>query len=55
MLAGAPVILGGWIGGLAYSPTLGALFLAIGVGAILQVIWELTKLVQREGDARAVP
>jgi zinc transporter ZupT len=49
VLAGAPVILGGWIGGLAYSPTLGALFLAIGVGAILQVIWELTKLVRRDG------
>lgn len=52
LLAGAPVILGGWIGGLAYSPTLGALFLAIGVGAIVQVIWELTKLVRRDG-ARA--
>ncbi|MFB6104413.1 MAG: ZIP family metal transporter [Halobacteriaceae archaeon] len=48
-LAGAPVIIGGWIGALAYSPTLGALFLAIGVGAILQVIWELTTLVDREG------
>ena len=53
LLAGAPVIFGGWIGGLAYSPTLGALFLAIGVGAILQVIWELTKLVRRDGGQAA--
>ncbi len=48
VLAGAPVILGGWIGGFAYSPTLGAFFLAIGVGAIAQVIWELTKIVRRD-------
>lgn len=49
IIAGAPVILGGWLGSLAYSPTLGAFFLAIGVGAILQVIWELRGLVAREG------
>ncbi len=48
-LAGAPVILGGWIGGLAFSPTLGALFLAIGVGAILQVDWEITRMVRARG------
>ena len=48
-LAGAPVILGGWIGGLAYSPTLGALFLALGVGAILQVDWEITTMIRRQG------
>ncbi|MFC7134189.1 MULTISPECIES: ZIP family metal transporter [Salinibaculum] len=51
VLAGAPVILGGWIGSLAYSPTLGAVFLAIGVGAILQVSWEIAGLV-REGNGR---
>ncbi|AXG10273.1 ZIP family metal transporter [Haloplanus rubicundus] len=51
VLAGAPVILGGWIGSLAYSPTLGALFLAIGVGAILQVVWELRGMIGRRGRA----
>jgi zinc transporter ZupT len=51
LLAGAPVILGGWIGGVAFSPTLGAFFLAIGVGAILQVDWELARLV-RAADGR---
>jgi ZIP family zinc transporter len=49
LLAGGPVILGGWIGSLAYSPTLGALFLAVGVGAILQVDWEITAMVRRAG------
>ncbi|MBX0324013.1 metal transporter [Halomicroarcula sp. F13] len=49
-LAGAPVILGGWIGSVAFSPTLGALFLAIGVGAILQVNWEIGRMVRRRGS-----
>jgi len=49
LLAGAPVILGGWIGSAAFSPTLGALFLAVGVGAILQVCWEIGGMVRRDG------
>jgi len=51
VLAGAPVVLGGWLGSLAYSPTLGALFLAVGVGAILQVVWELRGMIGRRGRA----
>lgn len=51
LIAGAPVILGGWIGSLAYSPTLGAFFLAVGVGAILQVVWELHGMIRREGGS----
>jgi len=51
VLAGAPVILGGWIGSLAFTPTLGALFLAVGVGAILQVNWEIAGMV-RDADGR---
>ncbi|GAB6862059.1 ZIP family metal transporter [Haloplanus litoreus] len=51
ILAGAPVILGGWLGSLAYSPTLGALFLAVGVGAILQVVWELRGMIGRGGES----
>jgi zinc transporter ZupT len=49
LLAGAPIILGGWIGGFAFSPTVGALFLAVGVGAILQVDWEIASMIRREG------
>jgi zinc transporter ZupT len=47
LLAGAPAILGTWIGGVAFSPLLATLFLSIGAGAILQVIWEVGKLVFR--------
>ncbi len=41
LLAGAPAILGLWFGSLAYSPQWSALALAIGAGAILQVIVEV--------------
>ena len=51
LLAGGPAILGTWIGSLAFSPLLAALFLSIGAGAILQVIWEVGKMLSR--DARA--
>ena len=53
VIAGAPVILGGWIGSLAYSPTIGAFFLAIGVGAILQVNWEIARMVRDAGGRLA--
>jgi len=49
LLAGAPVILGGWIGSIALDPTVGALFLAIGVGAILQVLWEMGSMIRERG------
>ncbi|MGH7530162.1 MAG: ZIP family metal transporter [Gemmatimonadales bacterium] len=48
LLAGAPTILGAWVGGLAYSPLLATLFLAVGAGAILQVLGVLYRVVGRE-------
>lgn len=45
LLAGAPAMLGTWIGGFAFSPFLATLFLSLGAGAILQVIWEVGKLL----------
>ena len=50
LLAGAPAILGTWIGGLAFSPFLAALFLSLGAGAILQVIWEVGRLLMRDAQ-----
>lgn len=41
LVAGAPTILGAWIGGFTYSPILTTLFYAIGVGAVAQVVWIL--------------
>lgn len=48
LLAGGPAIAGTWIGGFAFNPVLATIFLAVGVGAILQVVWEVGKLVARE-------
>lgn len=55
LLAGGPAILGTWIGGFAFNPFLATLFLSIGAGAILQVIWEVGKLLVREAQRNAQP
>lgn len=44
-IAGGPAILGTWFGGFIFSPIMGALFLGIGAGAILQVIYIITKML----------
>ncbi len=49
LVAGAPTIGGAWLGGFTYSPVLATLFLAVGAGAILQVVYEVLKLML--GDA----
>lgn len=55
-LAGAPTILGAWIGGLAYSPLWTTLFLAVGAGAIVQVVYEIGRLLSRgEGGGLVRP
>ncbi len=48
LLAGGPAIVGTWIGGFAFNPVLATIFLAIGIGAILQVIWEVGKLIAKD-------
>ena len=48
LLAGAPTIVGAWLGGIAYSPLLGTVCLAVGAGAILQVVGVLYKAVAQE-------
>jgi zinc transporter ZupT len=55
VIAGAPAILGTWIGGFAFDPVLATIFLAIGVGAILQVVWEVGKLVARDSTKLDLP
>lgn len=47
-IAGAPTIIGTWIGGFNYSPIWATFFLAVGAGAILQVIYEIMQLFHRE-------
>lgn len=50
LLGGAPTIIGAWLGGLVYSGPLAVLFLAIGAGAIFQVVYEVVKFATREAE-----
>ncbi|AIM16131.1 zinc permease [Bacillus sp. X1(2014)] len=47
-IAGAPAILGTWFGGFIFSPIWGAVFLGIGAGAILQVIFVISKMLMED-------
>lgn len=55
LVAGGPAIVGTWLGGFAFDPVLATIFLAIGVGAILQVVWEVGKLVARDSQRAGLP
>jgi ZIP family zinc transporter len=55
LIAGGPAIVGAWIGGVAYSAPLAAFLLGFGVGAILQVAWQLLPTLRgKERGARAI-
>ncbi|MCA0754207.1 ZIP family metal transporter [Paenibacillus sp. N4] len=48
VLGGAPAIIGTWIGGFVFNQTLAALFFGVGAGAIVQVIYVISKMIFRE-------
>jgi zinc transporter, ZIP family len=50
-IAGAPTIVGAWIGGFSYSPILTTFFFAIGAGAIAQVVMVLWRRLGRSTTA----
>ena len=54
LLAGLPAVLGMWLGAYAFSPHWAALALAVGAGAILQVVIEVGRLLlaQARADGR---
>jgi zinc transporter ZupT len=51
LIAGAPAVLGAWIGAAAYDPSLGAFLFGLGVGAILRVIVQISPAM-RDADGR---
>src|SRR5687767_6925179 len=55
LIGGAPAILGAWIGGYTPSPFLAVLFLAIGTGAIFEVVYEIAKLIQKDAVRESMP
>ncbi len=48
LIAGGPTIPGAWLGGFTVSPVASTLFLAVGAGAIFQVVYEILKLMAAE-------
>jgi ZIP family zinc transporter len=52
LVAGAPAVVGMWVGSLAYEPHWSALALAVGAGAILQVIVEVASYLARTSKAK---
>ena len=55
LIGGGPAIIGAWIGGFTPSPFLAVLFLAIGTGAIFEVIYEIAKLIQKDTQREGMP
>ncbi len=45
LIAGVPAIFGTWLGGFAFSPIWSTLFLAVGAGAIFQVVWQIARMM----------
>jgi len=55
LLAGAPAMLGTWVGVFAYSDLATAIFFAIGAGAIAQVVYAVTRYTVRLSAHAAQP
>ncbi|MBA3867724.1 MAG: ZIP family metal transporter [Anaerolineae bacterium] len=55
LLGGGPAIIGGIVGGLVYSKVLAVLFLAIGAGAVFEVVYEVFKLIMKDAIKRPMP
>jgi len=50
LIAGVPAIFGTWIGGFSFSPFFTVIFLAIGAGAIFQVILSIFQYMKEKSD-----
>ncbi|HEY7951102.1 MAG TPA: ZIP family metal transporter [Solirubrobacterales bacterium] len=48
LIAGAPAILGAWIGAAAFNPSLAALLFGVGVGAIVRVIVQIAPAMRND-------
>jgi hypothetical protein len=50
LIGGVPTIAGAWLGGFVYSPIWSVVFLAIGVGAIAQVVGQIVRQMSHQGS-----
>jgi ZIP family zinc transporter len=53
LIAGAPAVLGAWIGAAAFNSSVVAFLLGAGAGAIVQVVWQLVPSI-RDATGRAL-
>ena len=54
-IAGAPAIVGAWIGAAAFHPSVSAFLLGFGAGAIVQVVQQLAPLIRNEEGRHLYP
>ena len=50
LIAGGPAIIGTWIGGFMYSPFAAIMFLAVGAGAIFQVVFSIASMMAKNNS-----
>ncbi len=55
LIGGVPAILGAWIGGFTPSATLAVLFLGIGTGAIFEVAYEISAMLNEDKQMQKQP
>jgi len=55
LVGGGPAILGAWIGGFSPNAALAVLFLAVGTGAVFEVVYEIAKLIQKDTARQPMP
>ncbi len=55
LVGGAPAIVGAWIGGFTPSPALAVLFLAVGTGAVFEVVYEIAQLIRKDTARQPMP
>ena len=55
LVGGGPAIAGAWIGGFAPNAALAVLFLAVGTGAVFEVVYEIAKLIQKDTARQPMP
>ena len=51
LIGGVPTIAGAWLGGFVYSPVWSVVFLAVGVGAIAQVVGQIVRQMGKGPEA----
>ena len=53
LIAGAPAIIGTWIGGFLYSPFAAIIFLTVGAGAIFQVVFSIASMMSKNNNDKS--